>query len=238
LAENPLLPHAQLRALHALMVRCRALEQRRKPAAATAREALLAATAMHLKPGDLLCAEPGDPTPAHLAPEPHQTRLSGELTLPAALAGRLALCAATARGLQGAAAAGENGLVLAYARAGSAEPGWEKALAWAQEAQLPLLLACDDATGGRNSQKTGGTLNWASMTQLCRRTKLPAISVDGEDAVALYRVMQECVLRARLGGGPAVIWAVMSPAQRTLARSQQPVARLRNYMAARGIGLA
>jgi len=236
LAENPLLPHAQLRALHALMVRCRALELRRKPTPATAREALLAATAMHLQAGDLLCAESADPTPAHLAPSAKDVPLTGELILPSALAGRLALCAATARGLQSAAAARENGIVLAYARAGAAEPGWEKALAWAQEAQLPLLLACADATGGRIARKAGA-LDWASISRLSQRTKLPAISVDGEDAVALYRVMQECVLRSRLGGGPAVIWAVMNPSQATLARSQQPIARLRSYMDARKIRL-
>jgi len=236
LAENPLLPHAQLRAMHALMVRCRALELRRKPPVTLAREALLCATSMLLLPGDLLCPEPGDTTPAHLAPEPRDANLSSELSLPTALAGRLALCSATARGLQSASPARENGIVLAYARAGVPEPGWEKALAWAQESQLPLLLACTDTNGGRDARKAGA-IDWNSITQFSRRTKLPAISVDGEDAVALYRVMQECVLRARLGGGPAVIWAIMSPGTSPLARAQQPIARLRSYMAARKIGL-
>jgi pyruvate dehydrogenase E1 component alpha subunit len=218
------------------MVRCRALERQRKTAQTVAREALLAATAMQLQPGDLLCAEPGDPTPAHLAPQATGPHRSGELTLPAALAGRLALCAATARGLQAAATAKESGIVLAYTRARAAEPGWEKALAWAQAAQLPLLLACADATGGRGTRTAHGALDWASITRLHQSSKLAVISVDGEDAVALYRVMQECVLRARLGGGPAVLWAVMNPAH-SLARAQQPVARLRSYMATRGIAL-
>jgi TPP-dependent pyruvate/acetoin dehydrogenase alpha subunit len=68
--------------------------------------------------------------------------------------------------------------------------------------------------------------------------------VDGEDAVGVYRVMQESALRARLGGGPAVIWAFMNPGlnsspSRTAdqPRAKQPIARLRSYLAARQITL-
>jgi hypothetical protein len=63
------------------------------------------------------------------------------------------------------------------------------------------------------------------------------VSVDGEDAVAVYRVMQECVVRTRVIGGPAVIWALSTPATAPLTRAQQPIARLRSYMAARNIKL-
>ena len=77
------------------------------------------------------------------------------------------------------------------------------------------------------------------MSRLAKRVKLPVLTVDGEDAVAVYRVMQESVLRARLGGGPAVLWAVMTPAAEAakMKRSSQPIARLEKYMAARKITL-
>jgi len=225
------------------MARARVLEQRRKPVPGMAREALLAATTIQLEPGDLLCGEPGDPVLAEMAPAAKDPRRTGDVILPASVSGKrsslLASYAAIARGLQASGATGACPLLLAVAQAGSAGPGWQDALAWAQQAELPLLLVCADASGGKPSRrsKIAPVLDWAAITLFSRRTKLPVISVDGEDAVAVYRVMQECVLRTRLGAGPAVIWAVMSPAPQTLERAQLPLARLRQYMSARKISL-
>jgi hypothetical protein len=47
--------------------------------------------------------------------------------------------------------------------------------------------------------------------------------------------MQETSARARAGGGPSVIWAMLSADR--LAPRQQPLKRLDSYMAARGITL-
>ena len=82
-------------------------------------------------------------------------------------------------------------------------------------------------------------LDFAAMSKLAKRLKLPVLTVDGEDAVAIYRVMQESVLRARQGGGPAVLWAVMTPTRSlaTMPASSQPIARLRSYLSARKISL-
>jgi pyruvate dehydrogenase E1 component alpha subunit len=63
--------------------------------------------------------------------------------------------------------------------------------------------------------------------------QLPYFPVDGEDAVAVYRVMQETSARARAGGGPSVIWAMLSATR--LTPRQQPLRRLEAYMAARDI---
>jgi hypothetical protein len=248
LSENPLLPHAQLRALYALMLACKARDRAqarhaaRGHSAVPAREALLAATSIHLAEGDLLAPEPVDSAATELAPAAKDDRHSASLLFPAEAGSRLALCAAAARGIQATAATGESGIVLAYARAGVHEPGWTEALAWAHREQLPLLVACADPTGGRTSKaalKPGQSprLDWETISRLSRSTKLPVLSVDGEDAVAIYRVMQESVLRARIGGGPAVIWAIMTPAKQSLLRSAEPVARLRSYMATRKIPL-
>jgi pyruvate dehydrogenase E1 component alpha subunit len=229
LPENPLLPNRKLRELYALIERCRALDRRRPHP--TAREALLAATTLQLLPGDLLLAEAGDRTVAALAPKPKSVTPTPSATLPAP---RLPLAAAMAHGLQ---AAGAGGLVLAFAHAGASEPGWAGALEWAHEAKLPLLLACADSTGGASSNRASKDppLNWLNMQRLAKKLHLPVFAVDGEDAVAVYRVMQESVLRARAGGGPAVFWAVLSP-QRP-ARADLPLARLRSYLAARRIPL-
>jgi TPP-dependent pyruvate/acetoin dehydrogenase alpha subunit len=236
LSENPLLPHRKLRELHALMLRCRALE--RKQTSDGAREALLAATLMQLLPGDLLSASEGDAAAGQLAPEAKKPGI-GSVVGGAAVEARLALGAAAARGLQ---AAGSDGLVLAFTRAGGAEPGWMDALEWAQGSQLPLIVACADATNGaraRRAKRQEPGLDFVSMSKLAKRLKLAVLTVDGEDAVAVYRVMQESVLRARQGGGPAVLWAVMTPtrAVATMPASSRPVARLRSYLSARKISL-
>lgn len=272
LPENPLLPHRKLQELYTLMQRCRALDlkharaKRRGPKTrgSAAREALLAATSIHLLPGDLLCAEPGDHAAEQLAPIPKasNTAALSLLALPQS-SPRPLLCAAAARGLQAAAA---EGIVLAYANIRSSAAGnptaagWGAALEWAQSAQLPLLLACTDANpqaaaASRSSAWKSGPepLNFRSMSRLAHRLRLPLLPVDGEDAVAVYRVMQESALRARMGGGPAVIWALMSPtlspasgSARTrtarssppgLPRAQPPIARLRSYLTTRGIPL-
>ncbi len=237
MSENPLLPHSKLRELHALMLHCRALDRKQKSGAA--REALLAATSIQLLPGDLLSAETGDIAAGQLAPGAKKPGAGSGVIAASNFEARLPLCAAAARGLQ---AAGSEGLVLALARAGSFEPEWAAALEWAQRSQLPLLFVVADATGGRPSRKSkqrGPALDFPSLSRLAKRLKLPVLTVDGEDSVAVYRVMQESVLRARTGGGPAILWAVMTPLAdgHKQPRSHQPVVRLQQYMAARKIGL-
>jgi len=225
------------------MLKSRALEKGQRGRRG-AREALLAATAMQLLPGDLLCSTVEDTTVAELAPaalpgrsEKKPGKKKGYVA--PRLSTRLTACAAMARGLQ---AAGTEGIVLAFASAGEAEPGWAEALAWAQAEQLQLLLACNDATGGaamRRGRKSAETkLTWTAMNRLAARLYLPILAVDGEDAVAVYRVMQESVIRARSGGGPAVIWAVTTPPSETLSRSRTPIARLESYLAVRKIKLS
>lgn len=234
MSENPLLPHAKLRELHTLMLRTRELERKQR-AMLGAREALLAATGIHLLPGDLLCAVESDTTAETLAPMDKAGKTLGHVSPP--VDSRLQAVAALARGLQ---AAGTDGIVLAYTSVGSEEPGWQAALAWANESQLPVVLVCQDATGGsvpRKSTKQKEPLTWATMTRFAKQISLPILAVDGDDAVAVYRVMQESVIRARYGGGPAVIWAVTTPPSTTLTRSQQPLARLESYLKVRNIAL-
>ncbi len=245
MSENPLLPHRKLKELHTLMLRCRELEQKQRARAVRSaggravppqagREAVLAATSMQLLPGDLLIGEPGDVVVPELAP-PAKGKNAPAAVAAASGLSRLGLAAAAAQGLK---AAGTDGLVLAFARAGVPEDGWAAALEWAHGNQFPLLMACTDATDGKAGGKSG--LIWETISRLSKRTKLPVLLVDGEDAVAVYRAMQEAVIRARYGGGPAVLWAMLTPlsAKRpSLARNLQPVARLNSYLTARKIVL-
>lgn len=219
------------------MLRCRDLERKQK-SRNSAREALLAATSIHLLPGDLLSANPADLAADHLAPESKKPSMNSSLVVALPVGSRLSLCAAAARGLQ---AAGTDGVVLAFTQSNTSEPGWQAALEWAQQSQLPLLLVCADASGGtlaRAGKHREPALDFVTMSRFAKRIKLPVLTVDGEDAVAVYRVMQESILRARQGGGPAVLWAVMTPlisGAPKMARSNHPIARLETYLTARNI---
>ena len=214
------------------MTRCRTLS-RRHGDTNSSREALLAATSLQLRPGDLLSPEPGDRTAFRTQPA-NASNTDGDQTtseLPANL--RLPLCAGVARGFV---AAGTQGLVLAFARAGSPEPGWADALTWAQRDRLPLIVAVADRTR-RGRKATGHLLSEPALHQLASEISLPVFPVDALDAVALYRVMNEAVLRARAGGGPAVLWGMLGSASVSLTRSEEPIARLTAYLRARNIPL-
>lgn len=243
MSENPLLPHRKLSELYLLMLRCLDLERaaaRRRGSRSSAREALLAATTVQLMPGDMLCSEADDTVAQELAPPGKDPKVPG--TLQALTGARLAACAAAARGLT---AAGSNGLVLAYTRAGVAEPGWIEAMSWAHEQRVPLIVVCEDAVNGggasRQTAKAGARqsqlLSWTAMQSLAKKLRLPILAVDGADAVAVYRVMQESVIRARHNDGPAVIWAVTPAKGADLPRPEKPLGRLQSYLKARSIPL-
>ena len=228
MADNPLLPQARLRELHALMQRIRATDRRRSK---SAREALLAATLIHLSAGDLVSARADDATLRALAPKSS----AGEDAHDVPQSLRIPLCAGAARGMQ---TAGTDRIAVAFAEAGTPETGWADALRWAHRDRLPfLLVVVDDGTGtaGKAAVRNPPPLLWPELTKMAHGLHLPHFPVDGEDAVAVYRVMQETSARARSGGGPSVIWAMLSA--EPLALGQRPLKRLDAYMATRGIRL-
>ena len=234
--ENPLLPNRRLKELLELMRRAHALDLRSKR---PAREALVAATAIHLLPGDLLNSDAADLNAIAFAPAANPNVLAKgkaavmpEANVALPRVSRLALCAAMAQGLR---SAGTGGIVLAHINTASPEAGWADALEYAHRARLPLLVAVADPTAGR-AGRTPTALSLASVSRLAKKLQLPVLPVDGEDAVAVYRVMQECTLRARLGEGPAVIWGILTPQNKQkLSRAMQPISRMEKYLAVRGL---
>ena len=67
---------------------------------------------------------------------------------------------------------------------------------------------------------------------------MPAIPVDAEDVVAMYRVAHESIARARQGGGPTRILCVTE--QETARSDEQQrgahaAANLEHWLAARGL---
>lgn len=249
MAENPLLPNAELRALRSWTKRATALETKRSQtpskeltgSAYSSRAALLAGTLLQLCPGDLLVPEPGDNSAAALL-HPQKGSTAGPLVsvlqAPSPQA-QLLLGAGLAAALK---RSGADRLVLACTHPGLPDTSWAEALTWAHTEELPLVLAVADPSGQdafrSKPSSEPGTLAWTSIQKLASKLKLPVLSVDGEDAVAVYRVMQESVLRARSGGGPAVLWAMLpTPKQLSSARpaSALPLGRLEHYLRSRKV---
>jgi pyruvate dehydrogenase E1 component alpha subunit len=209
------------------MERIRATDRRKSK---SAREALLAAAVIHLSAGDLVSGLADDATLRAFAPKSNAGDDAHDV--PQSL--RIPLSAGAARGMQ---TAGTDRIAVAVTVAGAPETGWADALRWAHRDRLPLLLIVADnggRTSKRNSRETPALL-WPELTKLAQSIHLPYFPVDGEDAVAVYRVMQETSARARSGGGPSVIWAMLSA--QPLALRQQPLKRLDAYMAGRSIRL-
>ncbi len=95
---------------------------------------------------------------------------------------------------------------------------WKGTLTLIQEHDLPVLLIA----GGEAESR-------ADAQRRLQSTRVPIMPVDRCDAVAICRVMQECLLRARNGWGGAVIHAAPMPG------SSDPLLLLRQHMDKRGL---
>ncbi|HEV2645707.1 MAG TPA: thiamine pyrophosphate-dependent enzyme [Acidobacteriaceae bacterium] len=82
----------------------------------------------------------------------------------------------------------------------------QKVLSFAHDQKLPLLLVV--LPPSRIKAGTASTHKARSITDLAHRCGVPAIPTDTDDAVAIYRVAQESIGHARIGGGPALIECV------------------------------
>ena len=236
MAENPLLPNAKLKEMYALMKRARRLSK--APATAPRFEAILSATLMHVEAGDFVSPPPDVAVLAALAAERTQGSKGGAAlaVTPFPAPTRLTNVAGVAHGLR---LAGSDRIAVYYTDAGPAsartEPDWVHVLTAATRLELPLLFVCAEV-GGSTPSSNAKAITWNSMSKLAKKLKLPVLPVDGTDAVALYRVMQESTVRARHLGGVAVLWCTLPAAlQRTAAND--PIAVLHQYLKVRKISL-
>lgn len=249
--ENPLLPNSELRALHALLQHVSALHSSQEVTTARGRspsfslgpgtEAVLSSTLLQLQAGDVIFPEPGEVDLPSILAGRRFTRAQKPPGILQVTGGssRLFAAAGIAAGLR---RTGEGRLVLAFSSLRLAEERWREALAWAQEDKLPLILVCVDKSGADAFRDSGKiepeAISWQGLQQVSEKTQLPALAVDGQDAVAMYRVVQESVLRARALAGPVAIWAVL-PTEKELRRpskiSVSPLNRLEKYLQVRKI---
>ena len=138
----------------------------------------------------LPAAEPGATESVHIVPQ--ASSLAGQLDIAAGIA-------LTYRNL------GRPNVVVALADDGLAALGfWHEAASMASRHRLPIIFMVENCA---QSQPNGaGTVQ--SDDDLRDRAEaygFPGITVDGSDIVAVWRVTQESIHRARSGAGPTLI---------------------------------
>ncbi len=265
--ENPLIPNARLRQIYVALMQARTLARavpaRRRNNATLGIEACLVSPAIDLGAGDLVSDALGGGVVEFLRGAMLVEVLgSGKISrrrgvtagcgeaarLPdvpgaaeriwAALGAAAALKAASARAKIEAKARGteakQPGVVLVYAFPGETTLAlWRKALTFAREKELPVLFVILPAT-----QRKGSTAKVGGLSALAIRCGVPGIAVDADDAVALYRVVQESIGHARIGGGPALMECVPFVLEATGSKrspTTDAIAGLERYMLQRGV---
>ena len=203
---SALLHTKKLKALYATMVKCRMLEERlavhrrRRAGAASfesavGEEALLVGTTFDLLPDDCITPSPRASIANFIQGAP--------------LAGILAESRGNTESLPGCAVKLGIGAGLALAFKMQKKPhvalclmgeeqltdsAWKEALAFAGTRKLPVVFVVQARSS--SAKLRGNQLHDAPV---------PAITVDGCDVVAVYRVMQEALRRARQGYGSSLI---------------------------------
>lgn len=250
--ENPLVPNNKLRQIYATMAEARVLDEFaiRTAAKAKARfhstrgeEACRVSTAIGLGEGDIV-SDPHNGIIMNLiagrSPSSLLRRLdailSGEKRRharhPRASAAQLPWTKDAASRLAmalGAAAAikstGRSNLVMAYAYGRElSDADWRRVLRLAAELELPIIFV---TLPGKESNQT-----LSAKAQACG---LPGFPVDAADAVAIYRVAQESIGRARGDGGPVLIECLTHRVPAGNAGQNDPLTQLRAFLLGRKV---
>ena len=217
--ENPLLSHARMRGLYRGMVEVRGLKL-----VPRGLEACWVAAAIELGEGDLVFSMRGEKATDYVRalglrkgkgsakPRDVQRARASEDGAFAGTASEGLLVAAGAAGALKAAGGDRVALALSEGK-GPIEASWVRVMRITDAGELPLItLALPDL----------GKVDWSAVG---RRAGLPVIPVDASDAVGLYRVMQESLVRARADRRGVVIECVASGADPVKVLGGQLVAK-------------
>ncbi len=249
--ENPLMPDERLRQLYTAMVQARMTEKhlnrRGRSITMSGEEAARASTVLSLGTGDLI-SDCSDSTGMRLLLGATVKELRSRAGTPAAKAAevpvegqhafRLPLDRdvkdrlTTSLGAAAALKAQRGGRVLlVYTQAGEAGRGrWKKTLGVAGRQELPVIFVVLPTRRGSHSSDPG------DLSLRSRGWGVPGFPVDGGDAIALYRVMQESLLRGRSDDGPALIECIpFQVAGGGRVRPDDAIARLEELLLAKGV---
>jgi pyruvate dehydrogenase E1 component alpha subunit len=103
---------------------------------------------------------------------------------------------------------------------------WHEALKFSGEQKLPILFVIKNGVADQQSSEHAPHLEAFSF--MARHYGYPGIIVDGQDVVAVWRVAQESIHRARNGSGPTLIDC------RTDSK-RDPLAYMEHYMRKRSV---
>jgi TPP-dependent pyruvate/acetoin dehydrogenase alpha subunit len=195
-----LISNEKLRALYSFMVKCRMIEERagkvipqrgRAGIGTVGQEAALVAVAIDLRPDDTVLSSDHETLIRFIAGAPLQTIFGqpGLTSLSSAIG--IALANKTQK----------NGrIVVVFSdRENYSADAWREALDVAGTHELPMIFVRPNAQIDESSNAIL-KLNVTAPTH-----HVPAIPVDGNDAVAVYRVAYESINRARKGHGATLI---------------------------------
>ena len=133
----------------------------------------------------------------------------------------------------------EAGVVVVYVLAGELPTIlWKKALKFTTDHELPVIFIVLSERGnmavrtGTHGARSGG------VCALALGCGVPAIVVDANDAVAIYRVAQESIGHARIGGGAALMECVPFEMEGAAGKARAPqdaIMALERYMVQHGV---
>lgn len=244
--ENPLVPNKKLRQMYALMSQARALDEFATRVATKAKaqleptrgeEACRVSTAINLTDGDLISDSHNNVVMDLIAgrsassllrrfdtlvsgKNPRRTKpaQTGAAQLPwtkdAATRLMMALGAATS-----IKATPRQNLVMAYAHSRDLPAAeWHRILRLAAELELPIIFVALPGPAGASQ----------NLCAIAQKLTLPGFPVDAADAVALYRVAQESIGRARGDRSPVVIECRQTT-------GDDPLAQMQSFLLSRGV---
>lgn len=225
-----LIPNEKLIAIYSAMIKCRALAERTGKSIhlvpAKGREATLASFVADLLPEDALSLTRADAAAAYLKGMPlaemrrifsssggsnkRPLRLLKRIKAPSAnvippapsTAAQLHIACGVAYALK-LRRPGAITVALCDDFA-SAPDAWPEALAFAAQQQLPILFVCQQPVQ-TDAEDHAAQSQFDVMAAHAHMHRVPALTVDGHDAVAVYRVAFESIGRARMGRGPTLI---------------------------------
>jgi TPP-dependent pyruvate/acetoin dehydrogenase alpha subunit len=228
-APAPLISNEQLRKLYVTLLRTRLLRERNRIKTPSpplvAREAIVTGTVTHLSDGDTVMPVAGDRLAAlargHALRRIMAARpLSGVLTSAPTAEARFAIATGYAMARQGS-----SGITLAFSGPGIASlDALRPALAYAARHKLGIVFMIEtaadaDVSSARHTEPLG----------------IYGIPVDGNDVIAIYRVAQEAIHRARRGVGPTLIDCKPWPLAANEDGLADPVRRLEQALERRGL---
>ena len=122
-----------------------------------------------------------------------------------------------------------HNVVVALCTDNNSPDGRQETMKLAGAHKLPIiyLLRCSSAFG---TGAATGTPALEEITFMARDRGIPAVIVDGNDAVAVWRVTHESLHRARNGAGPTLI-----ECETRYTEYQDPLAHMEHYMRKRGV---